>query len=87
MVKMMTKLFAIFIAIALCACLFAGCEKSIRERNWTGSGFVYIESEGRLDYLYYEETGVVYVYDATSYRGGLAPLLNADGTPMIWEGE
>ena len=82
----MKKLVAIFIAIALCACLFVGCEESVKERKWAGSGFVYIESKRNLDYLYYEETGVMYVCDADSYRGGLAPLFNADGTPMVWEG-
>ena len=86
MAKTITKLIVFLMAIALCACLFAGCEKSVKERNWADSGFVYIESKGHLDYLYYEETGVMYVYDAASYRGGLAPLFNADGTPMIWGG-
>jgi hypothetical protein len=87
MVKAMKKLVVIFMAIALCACLFVGCEGSADEKYWAGSGFVYIESKGHLDYLYYEETGVMYVYDDYSaYAGGLAPLFNADGTPMIWEG-
>ena len=83
----MKKLIAFLMAIALCACLFVGCEESANKNYWAGSGFVYIESKEHLDYLYYEDTGVMYVYDDTSYRGGLAPLLNADGTPMIWEGE
>ena len=82
----MKKLIVFLMAIALCACLFVGCEESVNKNYWAGSGFVYIESKEHLDYLYYEDTGVMYVYDDTSYRGGLAPLLNADGTPMIWEG-
>ena len=83
----MKKLIVFLMAIALCACLFVGCEESANKNYWAGSGFVYIESKEHLDYLYYEDTGVMYVYDDTAYRGGLAPLLNADGTPMIWEGE
>lgn len=83
----MKKLIAFLMAIALCACLFAGCEDSMKRDYWSGTGFVYIESKMNIQYLYYEDTGVMYVYDGDSYRGGLAPLLNADGTPMIWEGE
>ena len=83
----MKKLIAIFMAIALCACLFIGCGESSKEKYWAGSGFVYIESKEHLDYLYYEETGVIYVFDNSPYMGGLTPLVNADGTPMIWEGE
>lgn len=79
----MKKLVVFLMAIALCACLFIGCTA---KEAWEDSGFIYIKSKGRIDYLYYEETGVIYAYDGTSYRGGLAPLLNPDGTPMIWEG-
>ena len=30
-----------------------------------------------------KETGVNYVYAAGGYGGGITPLLNRDGTPMI----
>ena len=30
-----------------------------------------------------KETGVNYLYHATGYSGGLTPLLNRDGTPVI----
>ena len=30
-----------------------------------------------------KETGVNYLYHATGYGGGLTPLLNRDGTPVI----
>lgn len=83
----MKKFVAIFMAIVLCACLFVGCEESEDREYWADTGFVYIESKKHLNYLYYEVTGVMYVYDDCAYRGGLAPLLNADGTPIIWEGE
>ena len=82
----MKKLITIFMIVALCACLFVGCEESTNREYWADSGFVYIKSKKHLDYLYYEETGVMYVYDDSPYRGGLTPLLNPDGTPMIWEG-
>ena len=30
-----------------------------------------------------KKTGVNYLYSASGYAGGLAPLLNRDGTPVI----
>jgi hypothetical protein len=82
----MKKLIVLLIVIALCACLFVGCDKESRKKDsWAGTGFVYIESRGCVEHLYYEDTGVMYVYDASGYAGGLTVLLNPDGTPMIWE--
>ena len=37
-----------------------------------------------------KETGVNYLYHSSGYSGGLTPLLNRDGTPVIttvWEDE
>lgn len=89
MAKTMKKLIAIFMAISLCACLFVGCgvEELYRD-TWADSGFTLIDVQGQMDYVYHNETKVVYVfirYD--SYRAGMTVLLNPDGTPMIWEGE
>ncbi len=30
-----------------------------------------------------KETGVNYLYSASGYSGGLTPLLNRDGTPVV----
>ena len=30
-----------------------------------------------------KETGVNYIYAASGYSGGITPLLNSDGTPVI----
>ena len=30
-----------------------------------------------------KETGVNYLFHASGYAGGLTPLLNADGTPIV----
>ena len=89
----MKKLIAIFVAIALCACLFAGCfrhyNNEYRAKYWENTGFTYIESKGCADYVYHNDTKVMYVsirgieYDSS----GMSVLVNPDGTPMIWEGE
>lgn len=32
-----------------------------------------------------KETGVNYLYSASGYSGGITPLLNKDGTPVVTE--
>lgn len=41
------------------------------------------------EYLIYadSDTGVMYLYIIISTGGGLTVMLNADGTPKIWQGE
>ena len=49
--------------------------------------FVRIHSEsglqGSSEIWVDRETGVNYLYHAAGYSGGLTPLLNRDGTPVI----
>ena len=48
--------------------------------------FVRIYSQGKLDYveiLVDKETGVNYVFRQSGYAGGLTPLLDKDGKPVI----
>ena len=94
MVKTVTKLIAFLMAIALCACLFVGCEGSSVSTSSaysedTPSMFVTVEYVG--DYwrvVYHKDTKVMYIVSAGSYnRGTFTVMLNSDGTPMIWEGE
>ena len=37
--------------------------------------------------LYDKETKVMYLFAKSGYGGGLTVLVNADGTPMLYEGE
>lgn len=89
MVKTITKLFAIFIAIALCACLFTGCNGSIpvdEDCNYDSS-FVKVEDGDSYWIVYHKDTKVMYIFSTGGYNAGSACLmLNADGTPMVWEG-
>jgi hypothetical protein len=89
MAKTMKKLSVLFMAIALCTCLLVGCslEEISRRDTWTDSGFTVIDFKGPMDYVYHNETKVIYVFIRDGYQAGLTALLNPDGTPMIWEGE
>lgn len=89
----MKRLFAIFMAIALCACLLVGCGGSSVTTSSTynedaPSMFVtieYVSENWRV--VYHKDTKVMYVISAGGYnRGTFTVMLNPDGTPMIWEG-
>lgn len=45
--------------------------------------------ESGLNYSIYadKDTGVMYLYMASGSGGGLTVMLNADGTPKIWQEE
>lgn len=90
----MKKLIAFLMAIALCACLFAGCGGSSVSTSSTynednPSMFItveYVSENWRV--VYHKDTKVMYAVSAGSYnRGTFTAMLNPDGTPMIWEGE
>ena len=83
----MKKLIVILTLFALCACLFAGCGNTISESRWENTGFTWIETRGGAEYIYHNDTKVIYVFKTIGNSGGMTVLLNPDGTPMIWEGE
>lgn len=91
----MKKLIAIFIAIALCACLF-GCASEARvskedEVGPESNTSMFIEVERVIDnwrVVYHKDTKVMYVVSSSRYnRGTFTVMVNPDGTPVIWEGE
>ena len=85
----MKKLIAIFVAIALCACLFVGCSSPETDENVSkSSSFVIVEDGYGYKVVYHKDTKVMYTYSASRYNhGNFCLLVNPDGTPMIWEGE
>lgn len=48
---------------------------------------VKVEKGEDFDLFVDKNTKVIYIYNKTLYQGGLTVMLNADGTPMLWEGE
>lgn len=78
----------IFTGIVLLSIIFlTGCEFNKTERDVNTSEpsmFVVIEETSSWDVMYHRDTKVMYLY--TTY-GGFRPLINADGTPMIYETE
>ena len=76
-------------ALCLAALIFllAGCDRTtIEEDVRTTSVFVTVESSTLFDVVYDKETRVMYsVNNYGSGSGILTLLVNADGTPKLWE--
>ena len=47
--------------------------KKLKESGWNGDSEIWVD----------RETGVNYFFHSSGYAGGLTPLLNRDGTPVI----
>lgn len=85
---MFKKILVILFILIVPITMFTGCGNA--EKNYiSGSMFVVKEhldiSGNCLIYvLVHKKTRVMYM---TQYKGGMVVMLDADGTPLIWEGE
>lgn len=85
---MKRKIIAIVLLMVL---LLAGCSGTYVEREGENSDteismFVLVEETGLWRVVYHRETKVMYAVSANSYNfGNFTLLVNADGSPMLWE--
>ena len=91
---MKKKLLCLLLVLIMPVMVLAGCNyedvqsnKVGKEYNIGSLTFVKIEQSGAFCILVDKDTRVMYLFNRDAYQGGLTPLLNADGTPMLWEGE
>lgn len=82
------------IIVILCVCLLlTGCGSATESGEVTKEPnmFVYIQKAGLsydYDVVYHKDTKVMYVVSHSMYNNGnFTVLVNADGTPMLYEGE
>jgi starvation-inducible outer membrane lipoprotein len=81
----MKKIVALMI-VALSLAL-TGCSE-VEEKISDKSEFVIVEGTSSWYIVYHKKTKVMYAVSQGAYNGGTFTLLvNADGTPMLWEGE
>lgn len=88
----MKRMLIVLMAIALCTCLFMGCSGSgglaVEKEISKNSSFVIVEDGAGYCIVYHKDTKVMYTFSTGgSNLGAFCLLVNADGTPMIWEGE
>ena len=83
---------AAFLIIVSIVLMFEGCASTRAEATEVdisndGDTFVCIDSDYGCWIVYHKDTKVMYAISNGQYNLGTVTLLvNADGTPMIWEG-
>lgn len=90
---MSKKIFCLLLLLIMPVMMLCGCSfetkpnrtiesgnRFVITRELTTDNTVYVE-------MYDKTTKVMYVYIKLSDSGSLQVLYNADGTPMLWEGE
>ena len=83
---------AAFLVIISIVVMLAGCTSTRAEAKEVdvsndGDTFVCIDSDYGCWIVYHKDTKVMYAISNGQYNLGTVTLLvNADGTPMIWEG-
>lgn len=89
----MKKLLILLLVLIMPIGLFCGCgfenEEDIESEN---SSFSIIENVDLVNcysymILVHKQTRTMYLWTIGYRQSGLTIILNADGTPMIWEGE
>lgn len=79
------KIIALMTVVLVMA--LTGCNE-VEDKSSDKSEFVVVESTDICYVVYHKKTKVMYVVSNDAYNYGTFTLLvNADGTPMIWEGE
>lgn len=81
----MKKIIALMIVVLVVT--LTGCSE-VEDKSSDISEFVIVEITNSWRVVYHKKTKVMYVVsDGTYNRGTFTLLVNADGTPMLWEGE
>ena len=89
----MKRVLAVILLIMICCFMFVGCSRKndviitteldsrFKIINDTNDGFGYFQI------IVDTETGVMYLFRGEGYRGGLTVMVDADGKPLIYEGD
>lgn len=85
-----SKLIATIVTIALVVVVlfFVGCDNTNNSVKASDDVFVTVSENSNYTVVYDKETKVMYAMSDGSYnRGSFVMLVNADGTPKLYEGE
>ena len=91
---MKKKIFCLLLLLIMPIILLSGCALDNAQTSEIGKEYIVgnvilvkVEKGEDFDLFVDKNTKVIYIYNKSSYQGGLTVMLNADGTPMLWEGE
>ena len=83
---------AAFLIILSIVVMFTGCASTRAEATEVddvddGNTFILVDTDYYCWIVYHKDTKVMYAVSRSGYNAGTyTVLVNADGTPMIWEG-
>ena len=84
---MKKKLFCLLLILILPVCLlFTGCDAEQTSTTIEDTRFHRLDYTDKTIYVD-KETKVMYLYVSFAYHGGLTVMLDADGKPLLYEGE
>ena len=87
-VKRIVAGLAAFLIIVSIVLMFAGCASTRAEAKEVedGNTFILVDADYYCWIVYHKDTKVMYAVSGSGYNAGTyTVLVNADGTPMIWE--
>ena len=91
MIKRIVASLAVFLVIISIVVMFAGCTSTRAEAKEVddvddGNTFILVDADYYCWIVYHKDTKVMYAVSRSGYNAGTyTVLVNADGTPMIWE--
>ena len=91
-IKRIVASLAVFLVIISIVVMFAGCTSTKAEAKEVddvddGNTFILVDADYYCWIVYHKDTKVMYAVSRSGYNAGTyTVLVNADGTPMIWEG-
>ena len=83
----MKKILCLLLALIMPLVLFSGCSSNGSEFIVGDIVFINVVIGDDFDIFVDKNTRVMYIFNKQYSQGGLTVLVNADGTPMLWEGK
>lgn len=85
---MKKKIFILLVALLFLIFIFAGCEDNNVSTSKVGDiTLIKVVNGENFDIYVDKDTRVMYIFNKTTYQGGMTVLINSDGSPMLWEGD
>lgn len=85
---MMTRFLTVLLVVLVVSVLLSGCTPSdVSVQDQIEERFDKYNMEHSLKIIVDKETGVCYLWQKSGYGVGMTVMLDADGMPLLWEGE
>ena len=80
------KKFICLVLIIILICALAGCSKSVADKTENSARIIRVYHDFPTAIYVDAKTGVMYFWVKEGYAGDLEVMVDADGKPLLWEG-